>query len=89
MTQLSEQDHADIEKMSFREAMHELDAIVSRLESNELELEDGLAAYERGVALLRNLKTRLDGAQQKVEVLVGELNQSASDDEIDTTLSKA
>lgn len=80
---------ADIAKLSFREAMSELDSVVARLESNELELEESLEAYERGVALLRELKTRLDGAQQKVEVLVGQLDQSASDEEIDTNLNKA
>ena len=79
----------EIEKMSFREAMAELENIVSSLESNELELEEGLASYERGVALLHSLKKRLDGAQQKVEVLVGELEQGASDEEIDTNLNKA
>lgn len=78
-----------IEALTFREAMAELDAIVAQLESNKLELEDSLAAYERGVMLLRELRGRLDGAQQKVDVLMGELEQSLSDQEIDSTLQKA
>ena len=45
-----------IEEMTFREAMAELDDIVRALESNALELEDSLARYERGVALLASLK---------------------------------
>ena len=36
--------------------MAELDGIVGTLESNTLELEDSLAKYERGVALLRALR---------------------------------
>ncbi len=42
-----------VEDLTFREAMAELDGIVGVLESNTLELEDSLASYERGVALLR------------------------------------
>ena len=47
-----------VEDLTFREAMAELDGIVGVLESNTLELEDSLASYERGVALLRALQGR-------------------------------
>lgn len=66
-----------VEEMTFREAMAELDGIVSILESNTLELEDSLLKYERGVALLAALQTRLNDAQQKVDVLMGELESNA------------
>ena len=78
-----------MDDLTFRQGMDELDAIVAQLEGNTLELEDSLAAYERGVALLRNLRGRLDTAQQKVEVLMGQMEQSATDEEIDTFLHKA
>ena len=78
-----------IDELSFREAMAALDEIVGMLESNSLELEDSLTAYEKGVSLLRNLRKRLDDAQQKVDVLMGELEQAESDETIDTTLQKA
>lgn len=76
-----------IEELTFREAMAELDGIVGVLESNTLELEDSLAKYERGVALLRALQGRLSDAQQKVDVLMGQLEPEMSDAERDTTLS--
>lgn len=82
-------DEKPIEEMTFREMMSELDGIVSVLESNTLELEDSLASYERGIALLRALKTRLACAQQKVDVLMGELSGEEDDAVRDTTLSKA
>lgn len=75
--------------LTFREAMNELNTIVEALESNTLELEESLKKYERGVALLRYLKTSLADAQQKVEVLMGELDTSVDDAQIDTELSKA
>lgn len=75
--------------MTFREAMSELNGIVEALESNTLELEESLVKYERGIALLRFLKESLNTAQQKVEVLMGELEMSEDDTVIDSTLSKA
>ena len=71
--------------LTFREAMNELSA----LESNTLELEESLVKYERGVALLRYLKSSLADAQQKVEVLMGELDTNIDDTQTDTELSKA
>lgn len=76
-----------IEELTFREAMAELDGIVARLESNTLELEDSLKAYERGVALLAALKKRLGEAEQKVAVLMGELSGEKDDAVRDSTLS--
>lgn len=75
--------------MTFREAMAELNGIVEALESNTLELEESLVKYERGIALLRFLKESLNTAQQKVEVLMGELEMPEDDTVIDSTLSKA
>ena len=76
-----------IEDMTFRQAMSELEGIVGVLEGNTLELEDSMKSYERGVALLGALKKRLNDAQQKVDVLMGELETSANDAATDTTLS--
>ena len=70
-----------VEDLTFREAMAELDGIVGVLESNTLELEDSLASYERG------LQGRLATAQQKVDVLMGQLEPEVSDEQRDTTLS--
>ena len=70
-----------VEDLTFREAMAELDGIVGVLES------DSLASYERGVALLRALQGRLATAQQKVDVLMGQLEPEVSDEQRDTMLS--
>lgn len=77
------------EALTFRAAMAELNQIVEALESNTLELEESLVKYERGIALLRFLKESLSNAQQKVDVLMGELDMSVDDATTDSTLSKA
>lgn len=61
------------EELSFGEALAELEQIVRALESGQLELEDGLARYERGVALLRACQEKLSQAKQRVTMLIGEL----------------
>lgn len=76
-----------IEDMSFREGVAEVENIVGVLQSNTLELEDSITSFERGVKLLGNLQSRLNNAQQKVDVLMGELQPEVSDAERDTTLS--
>ena len=73
-----------VEELTFREALSELESIVSVLESNTLE---SLAAYERGVVLLGSLQKRLGAAEQQVEVLMGELVAAPDDETQDTTLS--
>lgn len=77
---------ADVSGLSFREASEELEGIVRVLEGNQLELEESLERYERGVVLLRMLQGRLAEAQQKVTTLLGE-DVLEGDDSIDTTLS--
>ncbi len=76
----------ELDKMTFKQASEELEAIVRELEGNQLELEESLIRYERGVALLRMLQSRLQDAQQKVSVLLGQI-EPESDDSIDTSLS--
>ncbi|MDR0501656.1 MAG: exodeoxyribonuclease VII small subunit [Coriobacteriales bacterium] len=64
----------------------ELEGIVRQLEGNQLELEQNLLLYERGVHLLRDLQKQLDEAEQKVTVLLGQI-ESENDEATDTTLS--
>ncbi len=61
------------EEMTFGTALAELEEIVKALESGQLELEDSLARYERGVSLLRACRAKLADAQQRVTMLVGEI----------------
>jgi exodeoxyribonuclease VII small subunit len=67
-----------VDELSFGEALSELDRIVAALEGGQLELEESLTRYERGVSLLRSLQGKLADAQQKVTMLVGELESEAA-----------
>ncbi len=72
---------------SFEAGLAELEALVARLESGDLPLEDALRAFETGVGLVRNLHEQLDAAERRVEVLTrdaaGELQvRTADEDEL-------
>ncbi len=54
----------------FEDALGELEGIVQRLEKGELPLEESLAAFERGIGLVRDLAQRLSDVEQRVEVLL-------------------
>ncbi len=77
------------EDMTFKQGMDELERIVASLESGEMELEQSLDAYAKGVKLLGALQNKLDAAEQQVQVLMGQLAQAPEDDVQDSTLSKA
>ena len=67
---MTTQEQRAVETMTFKEASVELEQIVRSLEQGDLELEDALGRYARGVELLRSLRERLATAEQKVQVLM-------------------
>ena len=67
---MAEQEPRKVEEMTFKDASIELERIVRSLEQGDLELEESLERYARGVELLRSLRERLATAEQKVQVLM-------------------
>jgi exodeoxyribonuclease VII small subunit len=58
---------ADIAKLSFEEAMAELDKIVRQIEEGRGQLDQAISAYERGVALKRHCESKLKEAEMRIE----------------------
>lgn len=61
----------DTEPVRFEQALAELERILRDLEDGTTSLEDSLARYERGVALLRQCYGQLKDAEQRVRLLAG------------------
>jgi exodeoxyribonuclease VII small subunit len=59
-----------VEGLSFEAALEELETIVSRLEQGEVDLEDSIALYERGMALKAHCEKKLKGAEMRLEKIV-------------------
>ena len=55
-----------ISKMSFEEALNELEEIVRGIESGDTDLDAAIQAYERGAALKRHCDGKLREAEEKV-----------------------
>ena len=53
-------------ELSFEQSLSRLDEIVKHLEKGDLPLNDSLALYEEGTALIRSCSKMLDEAEQKV-----------------------
>lgn len=58
---------SDIDKLSFEQALEELEKIVSALESGKAPLEDSINSYERGIKLKQHCEKMLNAAQEKIE----------------------
>ena len=60
----------NITKLSFEDALSELEKIVRGLEGGQMKLEDAIAAYERGAALRQHCEARLSEAEARVQAIV-------------------
>lgn len=61
---------APAETLGFEEALQRLTAIVERLESGDLSLEQSLSLFEEGTRLSRTSQAQLDAAEKRVEELL-------------------
>ncbi len=59
--------NTDISKMSFEEALSQLEDMIRKMESGEVKLEDSVTMYERGMALKKLCETKLKEARLRVE----------------------
>ena len=59
----------NLKQVSFEEAYDELESTVQRLEAGELNLEEAITLYERGMLLAQRCSDLLDTAQLQVQEL--------------------
>ncbi|MFN3714745.1 MAG: exodeoxyribonuclease VII small subunit [Alcanivoracaceae bacterium] len=68
---------------NLEQSLDTLEALVERMESGDLSLEESLQAFEEGVRLTRECQQALRAAEQKVRILLageGEPEAFTSDD---------
>lgn len=63
-------DTADIDALSFEDALKELERIVQTLESGQAPLEESISVYERGALLKAHCEKKLEAARLRVEKVV-------------------
>jgi exodeoxyribonuclease VII small subunit len=60
---------------TFENSVNELDAIVSKMESGELSLDESLKLFEQGVKLARACQKTLADAEAKIEKLMDAIDE--------------
>lgn len=75
---------AEEKEIKFEEALARLEAVVDRLESGELPLEESLRLFEEGVHLTKVCSDRLEEAERRITILLknerGELRETPFDE---------
>ena len=66
---MSENKIKDIEKMDLESAMKRLEVVVEAMSRKNVSLEDSLALYEEGVALVRVCTAKIDGVERRINEL--------------------
>jgi len=61
-------------KFDFNKGLIELEEIVNKMESGDLELEESLKLFEQGVELTRQCQAALNEAEQRISVLSSDDN---------------
>ena len=56
-------------KIDFEFAMIELESLISRMEDDDLSLEESLKDFEKGISLTRMCQTSLKNAEQRIKIL--------------------
>jgi exodeoxyribonuclease VII small subunit len=62
--------------INFEQSIHELEALVARMERGDLPLEQALREFEHGITLTRSCQQALAEAEQRVEMLTRQANGS-------------
>ena len=60
---------ADLQTISFEDALRELESIVAALETGDVSLDDAIGAFERGTALKAHCQARLEEARMKLSLI--------------------
>ena len=67
------------EKLTFEERLQQVEALIAKMESGEMPLEEAMQQYEAGLNALNALEKELTAAQQRLTVL---RQQSGEDIEV-------
>ena len=61
--------NTELEKLTFEEAMQELEKLVDSLDKGDVSLDEAIAAYDRGSQLKDYCQKKLHDAKMKVETI--------------------
>ena len=69
-----------MEEKSFEDNLKELEEIVKNLESGNLNLEEAIKEFEKGMALSKKCTDKLEEAEKKINILVQDENGNLTEE---------
>jgi len=64
----------EYEKLSFEEAMTELESVVNKLDAGEGTLDESISLFQKGVLLSKLCSSRLEEIEKRVRILTEDTN---------------
>ncbi len=61
--------------INFEKALNELEQIVRELESGDVNLDQSLKKFEKGIELYKNCRSSLENAEKKIKILSDSLKE--------------
>jgi len=68
---------------TFEASLSQLETIVKKLEEGDMPLEESLKLFEKGVALSRECRERLNEAERRIEILLKDTDGNPAVSELD------
>ena len=80
----TDDDHGDLDALSYRDAVVELEQILTELEDDDVDIDQLSRRVRRAASLIRLCQDRIAGARLEVEHVVAELAATTGDDDATT-----
>ena len=66
-------------KIDFESSLKELESIVEKLEDEDINLEDSVKSFEKGISLVKECQKQLHNAELKIKKLLDDGSYAESD----------
>ena len=66
-------------KIDFESSLKELETIVEKLEDEDINLEDSVKSFEKGISLVKECQKQLHNAELKIKKLLDDGSSSEAD----------
>ena len=66
-------------KIDFESSLKELESIVEKLEDDDINLEDSVKSFEKGINLVKQCQEQLQNAELKIKKLLDDGSSTESD----------
>ena len=67
------------DKIDFESSLKELESIVEKLEDDDINLEDSVKSFEKGINLVKQCQEQLQNAELKIKKLLDDGSSAESD----------